>query len=166
MTSDIIVSDTDPRVSVTLNDDVREHLRRHFDGDLPGSKFYFATPDELLQLVLDKFPSLIANAAPNADGIKVVSLGFDKAIGTSNVVPIDDLTAEERATLRVVPRGETLARCATSRRVFPTSECTLIIDSRGNLITAYPGQVAPPLPLSPDIPDPYWDCHVFIEQPA
>lgn len=164
MTSDIIVSDSDPRVSVTLNDDVREHLRRHFDGDLPGSKFYFATPDELLQLAVDRFPSVIAGAAPNADGIKVVSLCFEGVIGTSNVVPVDLLTDDERATLRTVPRGETLARCVTSARVFPTCECQLIMDSDNNLITAYPGEAAPPLPPTPDISDPYWDHHVFIVQ--
>lgn len=166
MNTTTITSATDPSVCITLSDEVREHLHRHFDGDLPGSKFYAATPDELLQMALNCFPDTIANATANADGIKVVQLHFDKKIGTCNVVPVNVLTDDERATLRTVPRGETLARCATSHRLFPTSECTLIIDSSNYLVTAYPGEAAPPLPPSPDVPDPYWDRHVFIEQPA
>lgn len=164
MKTDIFRSNTDPRVFVALADEVREHLRRHFDGALPGSKFCFATPDELLQLAVDRFPSVIAGATPDADGIKVVSLCFEGVIGTSNVVPVDLLTDDERATLRTVPRGETLARCASSQRVFPTCECQLIMDNDNNLITAYPGEAAPPLPPTPDISDPYWDHHVFIVQ--
>lgn len=34
---------------------------------------------------------------------------------------------------------------------------------RDDLITVYPGEAAPPLPPTPDIHDPYWDNHVFIQ---
>ena len=163
MKADTIRSHTDPSVYVILRPEVRDHLRRHFDGDLPGSKFYAATPDELLQSVLDRFPNAVRNARPNADGIKIVSVEFDTPIGTSNVVPLESLTDDERATLRTVPRGETLARCASCSRIFPTCHCQLILDAVSALITAYPGPLAPPLPPSPDTPDPYWDHHVFIE---
>ena len=139
-------------MEITLDDDTREHLHRHFDGELPGSKFCFQNAEELIQTIVDSFPKEIAEAQPNAEGVKVVSLHFPYEIGTCNVVAIDELTDAERNTLKTVPRGETLARCATSDRVFPTKE----------VITIYPGELAPPLPPTPETSDPYWDKHVFI----
>lgn len=159
----VFVSKVDPSVGITLDDAVREHLRRHFDGDLPGSKFYAQSVEELLQVALDRFPHAIASAQPDDDDIKVVSLQFEKEIGTSNVVPINMLTPEELSTMQVVPRGETMARSVISNRMFPTRLCQLILDGDNRLITAYPGEAAPPLPPTPDIHDPYWDNHVFIQ---
>jgi hypothetical protein len=158
-----IVSTVAPSVFIILSDEVREHLKRHFGNDLPGSKFEMESPEQLLQAVLDRFSEKVAGSVADDQGIKIVSVKFEKEIGTSNVVPIDELTEEELATLQTVPRGETMARCAKSNRVFPTCECQLIMDSENNLITAYPGELAPPLPDSPDIHDEYWDNHVFIE---
>ena len=157
-----IVSSTDPSVSISLSGEVREHLRRHFSNELPGSKFNSEGPEQLLQMVLDLYPKDVAAAVPDGEGIKIVSLRFRSEIGTSNVVPISELTDEECTTMRTVPRGETLARCVESDRLFPTNECQLILDADNNLITAYPGELAPPLPPTPDVHDPYWDNHVFI----
>lgn len=157
-----ITSRVIPIVSISLSVETREHLLRHFSDAFPGSKFDFESPEQLLQSVLDLFPEKVVSAVPDEQGVKIVSVRFEKIIGTNNVVPIDMLTKEEMNTLRTVSRGETLARCVTSNRVFPTNECQLILDKDNNLITAYPGELAPPLPLTPDIPDPYWDNHVFI----
>ena len=157
-----IFSTDDPHVEITLDDGTREHLHRHFDGELPGSKFCFQNAEELIQTIVDSFPKEIAEAQPNAEGVKVVSLHFPYEIGTCNVVAIDELTDAERNTLKTVPRGETLARCATSDRVFPTKECQLIMTKSNEVITIYPGELAPPLPPTPETSDPYWDKHVFL----
>lgn len=162
MSNRTIVSATCPEVSIVVSDEVEEHLRRHFTDELPGSKFFCPNADELLQQILDQFPAEIAAAQADKEGVKVVSVQFPQEIGVCNVVAIEALTHEERATLHTVPRGETMARCATSQRQFPTAECQMILTSRNELLSLYPGELAPPLPPTPDIRDPYWDRHVFI----
>lgn len=156
-----IVSGYDPAVSVVLTDEVREHLMRHFAEGLPGSKFAVESPERLLQMVVDCFPEAVRNATVN-DGCKIVSVSFPFDIGICNVVPLNELTDEELATLHTEARGEATVRCAVSNRRFPTDDCQLILDEKNQVITAYPGELAPPLPESPEIHDPYWDEHVFI----
>ena len=43
---------------------VREHLVVHFQQDLPGSKFYSNSPDELLAEALCLFPETLREAKP------------------------------------------------------------------------------------------------------
>ncbi len=158
-----IISSSDPTVTLILTDEVREHLMRHFSDMLPGSKFTVETPERLLQTVVDSFPGTISNATVN-NGFKIVSLKFPFNIGTCNVIPLTELTPEEQSTLHLEQRGESIVRCAISCRQFPTDNCQLILDDKNQVITVYPGELAPPLPPRPDIPDPYWDKHVFIKQ--
>ena len=157
-----IISKNNPTVSITLTDEVREHLMRHFADDLPGSKFAVESPERLLQMVVDCFPEAVRNATVN-DGCKIVSVQFPFDIGICNVVPLSELTEEELATLHTEKRGEATVRCAVSDRRFPTDDCQLILDENNQVITAYPGELAPPLPENPEIHDPYWDEHVFIQ---
>jgi hypothetical protein len=156
-------SSKDIRLSIFLNEETREHLRRHFGTEQSGSKFNYDSPDELFQEIVNRYPQLVQKAVFNEYGCKTVSITFPFVVGCCNVVPLDELNEEERSTLRVVKRDETLVRCALSSRIFPTHECQLILDADNNIITAYPGELAPPLPDSPDIHDDYWDNHVFIE---
>ena len=157
-----IISKLDSTVSITLTDEVREHLMRHFTDSLPGSKFAVESPERLLQMVVDCFPEAVRSATVS-DGCKIVSVRFPFDIGICNVVPLSELTKEELATLRTEERGEATVRCAESNRRFPTDDCQLILDENNQVITAYPGELAPPLPMSPEIHDPYWDEHVFIK---
>lgn len=158
-----IISASEPTVSLILTDEVRVHLMRHFSDLLPGSKFSVGPPERLLQTIVDRFPETISNATVN-NGCKIVSLTFPFNIGTCNVIPLTELTPEEQSTLHLEHRGESIVRCAISSRQFPTDSCQLILDDKNQVITVYPGELAPPLPSSPDIPDPYWDKHVFIKQ--
>ena len=156
-------SSKDHRLSIYLSEEIREHLLRHFGTGIPGSKFSFYSPDTLFQTIVDQYPQLVHKAAFNEYGSKTVSITFPYVIGYSNVIPIDELNEEERSTLEIVQRGESMVRRAISPRVFPTYDCQLILDADNNVVTAYPGELAPPLPDSPDIQDEYWDNHVFIE---
>ncbi len=158
----ILTSATDPAASIRLSDEVRQHLMAHFDPSLPGSKFFTPNPEELLQHLLDLHPQIIRQSLPDPDGRKRLGIMADSPIGTCNVVALEQLTADERATLRRMPRGDKIVRVATSRRTFPTCECQLVLSATNDLITLYPGQAAPPLPPTPDTPDPYWDRHIFI----
>lgn len=163
MTTIVFTSSSDLGVSISLNEDTMKHLQRHFDTEMPGSKFNIRPPERLLQAIVDHFPDTIRRATINESGCKIVSIVFPFNIGYSNVVLLDDLTEDELSTLRVIQRGETKARCISSQRIIPTKECQLILDEHNSVITIYPGELAPPLPASPDIHDEYWDNHVFIE---
>lgn len=159
----VFTSFSDPNVYVSLNREIREHLQRHFSSEMSGSKFIFDSPDKLLQIIVNEYPDTIRKASFNEYGCKVVSVTFPFVIGNNNVVSLGDLTEDELSTLQIIQRGETKARCIKSDRIIPTKECQLILDANNNVITVYPGELAPPLPDSPDIHNDYWDNHVFIE---
>lgn len=143
--------------------DVREHLATHFQQDLPGSKFYAKSPEDLLNMAQQLFPEIFSNAKPDADGRYRISLTFPEEIGVSNVVSIDELTDEEKGRIEIVDRQGRQVRSVKTYRVIPTHECQIILSKDWQLITMFPGEMAPPLPESPDIHDEYWDNHVFIE---
>lgn len=161
-----IVSHTKTDVYIILTDDARKHIKRHFKSDVLGSKFNIGSPEELLQIIVDVFPEEICKTTFNKYNCKEVSVSFPDYIGDSNVVPLSELSKEELSTLRITQRGENFVRSVISSRVFLTKECQLILDADNHVVTVYPGELAPPLPDSPDIHDEYWDNHVFIEPKA
>lgn len=148
---------------IKIAKDVREHLATHFQQDLPGSKFYSESPEDLLNMAQQLFPETFSNARPDADGRIRISLTFPDEIGVSNVVNIEELTEEERNRIVIVDRQGKKVRSVKTDRVIPTHECQIILSEDWHLITMFPGEMAPPLPDSPDIHDEYWDNHVFIE---
>ena len=148
---------------IKIAKDVREHLATHFQQDLPGSKFYSESPEDLLNMAQQLFPETFSNARPDADGRIRISLTFPDEIGVSNVVNIEELTEEERNRIVIVDRQGKKVRSVKTDRVIPTHECQIILSEDWHLITLFPGEMAPPLPDSPDIHDEYWDNHVFIE---
>ena len=148
---------------IKIAKDVREHLVTHFQQDLPGSKFYAESPEDLLNMAQQLFSDIFTNAKPDADGRYRISLAFPEEIGVSNVVGIDELTEEEKKRIEIVDRQGKKVRAVKTDRVIPTHECQMILSKDWHLITMFPGEMAPPLPESPDIHDDYWDNHVFIE---
>lgn len=148
---------------IKISNDVRQHLATHFRQDLPGSKFYAESPEDLLNMAQQLFPETFSNAKPDADGRIRISLTFPEEIGMSNVVSIDELTDEEKKRIEIVDRQGRKVRSVKIDRIIPTQECQIILSEDWHLITMFPGEMAPPLPASPDIHDDYWDNHVFIE---
>ena len=148
---------------IFVSNKVQSHIVTHFQQDLPGSKFYVESPEDLLNMAQQLFPETFSNAKPDADGRIRISLTFPKEIGVSNVVSIEELTEEERNRIEIVDRQGRKVRSVKTDRVIPTHECQIILSEDWHLITMFPGEMAPPLPESPDIHDEYWDNHVFIE---
>ena len=148
---------------IILSEDVREHLATHFQQDLPGSKFYAESPEDLLNMAMRLFPKTFSNAKPDADGRIRISLTFLEEIGVSNVVSIEELKEEERSRIEIIDRQGRKVRSVKTDRIIPTQECQIVLSEDWHLITMFPGEMAPPLPESPDIHDEYWDNHVFIE---
>ena len=159
----VFTSSSDSNVYVYLTEDIRQHLQRHFNDKMPGSKFFFDTPERLLQTIVDDYPDAIRKASFNEYGCKTVSILFPFDIGNCNVVSLKDVKEDELLSLQIIQRDDIKARCIKSKRIIPTKECQLILDEYNNVITVYPGELAPPLPSSPDIHDEYWDNHVFVE---
>ena len=149
--------------SIIISPDARQHLATHFKQDLPGSKFYCDSPEALLDLAQQTFPEVFEQAKPDSDGRYRISLTFPEVIGVSNVLSIGELTKEERNRIEIVVRQGRKVRSVKTDRVIPTHECQIILSEDWNLITMFPGELAPPLPASPDIHDDYWDNHVFVE---
>ncbi len=150
-------------ISIVISSEVKNHLNVHFKREQPGSKFYCQSPEELLEKAMQIFPKTFRNAKPDDDGRIRIKLAFPVVIGTSNVVNIHELTNEERQRIKTVNRQGRKVRSVKTDKVIPTKECQLILSSDWQLITMFPGEMAPPLPQSPDIHDEYWDNHVFIE---
>ena len=149
--------------NIQIFPDVRQHLAPHFQQDLLGSKFYADSPDELLEKAQRLFLETFSDAKPDSDGRIRLSLTFPEEIGVSNVVSIDELTVEEKGRIEIVDRQDRKVRSVKTDRVIPTHECQIILSDDWHLITMFPGEMAPPLPPSPDVHDEYWDNHVFIE---
>lgn len=149
--------------NIFISSKVREHLFLHFRQDEPGSKFFSSSPEELLDKAMSLFPKKFQKAKPDADGRIRISLTFPETIGVCNVVSVDDLTPEEKNRIEIVDRQGKKVRSVKTDRIIPTKECQIILSDDWELITMFPGEMAPPLPASPDIQDEYWDYHVFIE---
>lgn len=150
-------------ITICISPEVREHLDSHFQQDLPGSKFYSESPEYLLDEAMRLFPKSFREAKPDDDGRIRISLTFPREIGISNVVSVDKLTDEEKEQVEIIDRNGKMVRSVKTDRVIPTRECQIILSDDWHLITMFPGEMAPPLPDSPDIHDEYWDNHVFIE---
>jgi len=148
---------------VTISKEGREHIATHFRHDLPGSKFYSSSPDILIDEAMRLFPDTFSNAKPGSDGKIKLSIIFPGEIGVSNVVSIDELTDDEKSRIEILERNGKMVRSVKTDRIIPTNECQIILSSDWHLITIFPGEMAPPLPDSPDIHNEYWDNHVFIE---
>ena len=148
---------------INISPEVRSHLATHFHQDLPGSKFYSESPEDLLEEAMRLFPDTFRRAIPDDDGRIRISLTFSREIGTSNVASIGELSDEEIKRIEMVDRNGRKVRFVNSDRIIPTHECQIILSSDWQLITMFPGELAPPLPESPDIHDDYWDNHVFVE---
>ena len=151
------------RNKIQISPEVRSHLATHFQQDLPGSKFYSESPEDLLDEAMRLFPDIFRKTKPDDDGRIRISLTFPKEIGVSNVVSVDELMDDEKERIEIIDRNGKKVRSVKTDRIIPTHECQIILSKNWQLITMFPGEMAPPLPDSPDIHDEYWDNHIFIE---
>ena len=150
-------------ISIIITKEVREHIVLHFGKDQIGSKFYSESPVELLEDAMRLFPEKFRDVSPDGDGRIRISLTFSKEIGLSNVVSVEELIDEEKERIETIDRNGKKVRSVKTDRAFPTNKCQIILSKDWRLITMFPGEMAPPLPDSPNIHDLYWDNHVFIE---
>ena len=133
---------------------------------LPGSRFHpeFASHPSSLFEKLCSFEHL-AEASAHHDpqkyrlAFRFSSDSFPLGIGFEGLVHTDQLSDEERKTLRNSERNGYKIRTARTLRNFPTWELHAIIAKHPfpTLITVFPGKYAPPFP------DPLRQTKEFLE---
>ena len=96
-----------------------------------------------------------------------LSFRYDEPVGTSGLAADAELTPAERATVRNILRNGCPVRTVRTSRTISTGACQLILERTGEagyaLRTLFPGELAPPLPLPGQVPDPFWATHLLIE---
>lgn len=153
-------------LNIIIDEETMTHLSSHFASDQLGSKFFMSSPDELLKAAYELNPEEFKKQ-PDNNGRIEWTFTFPQPIGISNVINEELLSEEERKTIHTEERNGKVVRVAFSQRSFPTKECQVILyvnkDGIPELVTMFPGEMAPPLPSSPDIHDEYWDKHLFVK---
>ena len=80
---------------------------------------------------------------------------------------VRELTPAERAAVRNILRNGCPVRTVRTSRTISTGACQLILERTGEagyaLRTLFPGELAPPLPLPGQAPDPFWATHLLLE---
>lgn len=162
----------------TADEALRDSLRRAgftdeaIDGQLrmPGSKFlrtFALSPQEAVARLQRDFPESFTALHPGADGRVRLSFRYDAPVGTSGLAADAELTPAERAAVRNILRNGCPVRTVRTSRTISTGVCQLILDRTGEagyaLRTLFPGELAPPLPLPGEAPDPFWATHLLIE---
>ena len=149
-------------ITITITSEVKKHLASHFMQDLPGSKFYSTSPEDLLEEAMRLFPETFREAKSDNDGRIRISLTFPREIGVSNVVSVGELSDDEKRRIEIIVKDGKKVRAVITDRIITTNECQIILSKDWHLITMFPGELAPPLPDSPTIHDRYWDTHLFL----
>ena len=147
---------------------------------ISGSKFFaeFATcPDDIMAKILENTGQLEWQ-----DHRCEVRSFFSKdaypgGIGYANVIPLDDLTQDETATLIIRPRDKENPyplNFAKSERQILTWQANLILVKKDELVkvvTVFPGEFSPPIPDKSkqceeeyNRYDVFWKQHVFMEK--
>lgn len=157
---------------------LRGSLRRagftdeEIDGQLrmPGSKFlrsFARSPEEAVARLQRDFPGSFTALRPDTDGRVRLSFRYDEPVGTSGLAADAELTPAERATVRSILRNGCPVRTVRTSRTITTGTCQLVLERTGEagyaLRTLFPGELAPPLPLPGEVPDPFWATHLLID---
>lgn len=136
--------------------------------NMAGSKFYESfvkSPQELVTTLQKKFPLVFNSMRPDPDGKIRLSFKFEYPIGTTSIVSYDELTEEEKKTIKSELRNGCSIKTVDVKRIVSTDECQLILIPQNEnyyFCTAFPGELAPPLPHPGEIGEPYWKTHLFI----
>ena len=142
-------------ITIKISEQVQKHLSSHFQKDQIGSQFAMGSLEEILFEAMHRFPNKFKEAKPDRDGRMRLSLHFPHTIGYTNVIPVELLTEEERDAIVIKDRDGIPVRVLPSSRRISTAEMQLILSADKHLITMFPGEMAPPLPVSSEIHDDY-----------
>lgn len=137
--------------------------------ELIGSKFDVSqvlNPEQLLKLI-EKGKLIKEVKQPNGNTAR--SMEFEYTIGTEGIVALDELSNDERTQMKEVIRNGLHLKAIQLSRLKRTNRLTYVVNNQHEIITAFPGRYAPPLPFT-EMPfeekkdaTEFWLNHVFIE---
>lgn len=142
--------------------EIQEQLR------LPGSKFsssFVKSPQELVTVLQNRFPDMFSSMRTDIDGRIRLSFKLEFPIGTTSIVNFEELTDQEKKTIKTEQRNDCIVKTVKVNRIIQTDECQLILipqDENYYFCTAFSGELAPPLPKQGDAINSYWETHLFI----
>ena len=135
---------------------------------MPGSKFHsdlVQNPDHILRLI-DRGRGNFKIEQGN--GNRAYTLEFDENIGTEGIVAFEELNDVQRKGVKEIVRNGFHLKAIESPIMNDSKQLTYILNTRNELITAFPGRYAPPLPHSEMTFDEkrsslhFWLNHAFI----
>lgn len=158
-----ISEEVNSMLSVVYDDkEIQEQLK------LPGSKFsssFVKSPQELATVLQNKFPDMFCSMRTDIDGRIRLSFKLGFPIGTTSIIHYTDLTDQEKKTIKTEQRNDCIVKTVEVNRTIQTDECQLILipqDENYYFCTAFPGELAPPLPRQGENGNLFWETHLFI----
>jgi hypothetical protein len=135
-----------------------------------GSKFNYKfckNPFELIEKI-ESIPPFYFFKQDNGNLIYIFRIESD-FIGFDNLLPIADLTLNERSKIKYEIRNGYEIGTYLSKIMNPTKECVLVLKSYNReVVTFFPGIYAPSFPISIKDADfkmkaeYFWENHVFL----
>ena len=134
-----------------------------------GSKFNATIIQNPLDLMQLKEKGNIAFKIEQANDNDAISVKFDFVVGSEGILSILELSETEKQFIKESKRNGIFIKSIKLPELKPTNQITYIINKQDEIITAFPGRYAPPLPFS-NMPFKekktsieFWLNHVFIE---
>ena len=135
----------------------------------PGSKFssdIISAPEDLFELIKKNKNCESRNIS---NGYASINFEFDFVIGNEGIANLEQLSPEVLKTMTQEDRNGVIVNVVRMLNLTSTNKMEIIVNPLNEIITAFPGRFAPPLPYphfrSRDRVkySDFWKQHVFIE---
>ena len=137
-----------------------------------GSKFFntfCSNPFQLSKIINNSNP-VESIKQSNGNCIFIYSFHESGGIGTDNLINLNNLLPIEQSNLRLEIRNGFLIKIVQKASFVKTNQLVVVASKENNeIITAFPGQYAPPFPIhlsetkSKIASERFWGDHAFIE---
>lgn len=137
-----------------------------------GSKFFntfCSNPFQLSKIINNSNP---VESIKQSNGNSIFIYSFDKSggIGNDNVINLNSLLPLELNNLKLETRNNFKIKIVQKASFVKTNQLVVVASKENNeIITAFPGQYAPPFPIhltdtkSKIASERFWEEHAFIE---
>ena len=136
----------------------------------PGSKFsseIISAPEDLFELIKKNKNCESRNIS---NGYASINFEFDFVIGNEGIANLEQLSPEVSKGITRDDRNGIIVNVVRMRELPDTTKMEVIVNDTNEIITAFPGRFAPPLPYAHfrardrERYKEFWEQHVFIER--
>jgi hypothetical protein len=137
-----------------------------------GSKFFntFCSNPLHLSKIINNSNPVESISQSNGNSIFIYSFHESGGIGNDNLINVNNLLPFELKYLKVEKRNNFKIKIVEKEGFVKTNELVVVASKENNeIITAFPGQYAPPFPIHLSEPkskiasERFWEEHAFIE---